>query len=53
MKVEFDKPPGFDGYMGLKFRLEELLQCRVDLVMQTALKPFARAIVEQEAIRVA
>jgi hypothetical protein len=39
--------------MSLKFRLEELLGCRVDLVMQTALKPFARPVVEQEAIRVA
>lgn len=51
--VEFEAPPGFDGYMGLKFRLEDLLGCRVDLVMRTALKPFARPVVEREAIRVA
>ncbi len=51
--VSFDHPPGFDGYMRLKFRPEELLECRVDLVMDGALKPEARPIVEQEAIRVA
>ena len=51
--VAFEQPPGFDGYMTLKFRLEELLGCRVDLVMDGALKPEARPVVEQEAIRVA
>lgn len=51
--VTFEYPPGFDGYMRLKFRLEELLGCRVDLVMDGALKPEARPVVEQEAIRVA
>ena len=51
--VEFETPPGFDGYMGLMFRLEDLLGCRVDLVMETALEPCARPVVEQEAIRVA
>lgn len=51
--VGFEAPPGFDGYMGLKFRLEELLGGRVDLVMETALKPFERPVVDQEAIRVA
>ncbi len=51
--VEFSEPPGFDGYMNLKFRLEELLEARVDLVMQKALKPEARNAVEKEIIRVA
>ena len=51
--VEFKQPPGFDGYMDLKFWLEELLRHRVDLVMRTALKPDALPIVEEEAIRVA
>ena len=51
--VAFKEPPGFDGYMALKFRLEELLGCRVDLVMDGALKPEARPVVEQEGIRVA
>jgi predicted nucleotidyltransferase len=51
--VGFADPPGFDGYMSLKFRIEDLLGCRVDLVMDEALKPFARPAVEREAIRVA
>ncbi len=51
--VEFGQPPGFDGYMSLKFRLEEILGCRVDLVMEKALKPHARPAVEREGIRVA
>jgi len=49
----FEHPPGFDGYMSLKFLLEGLLGCRVDLVMDGALTPEARPLVEQEAIRVA
>jgi len=51
--VDFDQSPGFDGYMALKFWLEELLHCRVDLVMRKALKPQAVAVVDAEAIRVA
>ncbi len=51
--VEFETPPGFDGYMTLKFRLEELLGCRVDLVMRRALLPQAEPTVAREAIRVA
>jgi predicted nucleotidyltransferase len=51
--VEFARAPGFDGYMSLKFRIEDLLGCPVDLVMNKALRPFARPVVEREAIRVA
>jgi len=51
--VGFAEPPGFDGYMALKWRLEELLGTRVDLVMEGALRPEARPVVEAEAIRVA
>ncbi len=51
--VDFSSSPGFDGYMDLKFRLEELLACRVDLVMRRALKPYAVPTVGREAIRVA
>ena len=51
--VDFSEPPGFDGYMNLKFRLEEILEVRVDLVMQKALKPETRHVVEEEIIRVA
>jgi uncharacterized protein len=51
--VEFKNSPGFDGYMALKFFLEDLLGAKVDLVMASALKPWARPTVEREAIRVA
>jgi uncharacterized protein len=51
--VEFNDSPGFDGYMALKFFLEDLLDTKVDLVMASALKPWALPAVEREAIRVA
>ena len=50
--VDFASPPGFDGYMGLKLYLEDLLNRPVDLVMKTALKPWARPAIGQEAIPV-
>ena len=50
--VEFNGSPGFDGYMGLKLYLEDLLSQPVDLVMSTALRPSVKPIVEQEAVRV-
>jgi uncharacterized protein len=50
--VDLTTPPGFDRYMSLKFRIEELLGRRVDLVMDKALKPFARRTVDREAIRI-
>ncbi|MFB3881039.1 MAG: nucleotidyltransferase family protein [Armatimonadota bacterium] len=51
--VKFERAPGFDGYMKLKFRLEGILGRRVDLVMEDALKPWARPTVEREAVHVA
>src|SRR5689334_17991614 len=51
--VEFRETPGLTEYMGLKFWLEESLGRQVDLVMKRALKPWARPLVEAEAIRVA
>jgi predicted nucleotidyltransferase len=37
--VEFEKgKKTFDNYMGLKFFLENLLKCKVDLVISDALK---------------
>ena len=51
--VEFRETPGLTEYMGLKFWLEERLGRQVDLVMKRALKPWARPLVEAEAIRVA
>ena len=50
--VEFDSPPSFDRYMGLKFYLDDLLGVRVDLVTPRALKPRVRSYVEQEAVYV-
>jgi hypothetical protein len=50
--VAFARPPGFDGYMALKWYLEELLVARVDLVMEGALRGEALAIVESESVRV-
>jgi predicted nucleotidyltransferase len=38
--VEFEKGKvTFDNYMDLKFFLEDLFQCKVDLVMKEAIKP--------------
>ena len=51
--LEFEGPATFDLYMGLKLFLEDLLGCRVDLVMSKALKPRMRLYVEREAVRVA
>lgn len=51
--VLFEGSPGFDGYMALKWFLEDLLQVRVDLVMDGALGPEAREVIESEAVRVA
>jgi len=38
--VEFEKGKvTFDNYMDLKFFLEDLFECKVDLVMKDAIKP--------------
>lgn len=47
--VEFDSPT-FDHYMDLKFRLEEIFQRPVDLVVADTIKPRLRPIVEQEVL---
>lgn len=51
--VEFEGPTTFDGYFGLKERLEELLGTRVDLATPAMLKPRLKIEVEREGIRVA
>ena len=51
--VEFDGAATYDLYMGLKLYLEDLLGCRVDLVMDKALKRRMRPGVERDAVRVA
>ncbi len=50
--VEFQRPPTFKAYMGLKFFLEDLLGRKVDLVSPVTLKPRVRPYVEQEAVYV-
>jgi len=50
--VEFEGQATFDRYMDLKFYLEQLLECRVDLVTRKALKPRMRPVVEKEALYV-
>ena len=42
--------PSFDDYMNLKFYLEELLDCPVDLVIEDGLKPIVRPYVLAEVI---
>jgi predicted nucleotidyltransferase len=51
--VEFRETPGLAEYMRLKFWLEDQLRRPVDLVMEKALKSWARPVVGAEAIRVA
>jgi predicted nucleotidyltransferase len=51
--VEFEGQATFDRYMNLKFYLEQLLGCRVDLVTRKALKPRLRPSVEKEVLYVA
>lgn len=51
--VQFDGPATLDGYMDLKFWLEDVLGCPVDLVTDKGLRREIRPAVEREAIRVA
>ena len=47
--VEFEKGmKTFDNYMELKFYLEKLLDCKVDLVIADALKPQVKPYVMKE-----
>jgi predicted nucleotidyltransferase len=51
--VEFAASPTFDGYMDLKFRLEELLGAKVDLVTRGAVRAALKERIEREAVLVA
>ena len=51
--VEFAGRATFDGFMDLKFYLEDLLNTRVDLVTNNALRESMRAEIQREMIRVA
>ena len=49
--VELEKET-FRAYMGLKFFLEDLFGCKVDLVMKDSVKPRLRDIILREVIYV-
>lgn len=51
--VEFDGAITFDRFMNTKFYLEELLDRRVDLVVQKALKPRIKTRIAQDLVYVA
>lgn len=51
--VEFESPPTFDSYMGLRIYLEDLFGRRVDVATWKMLKPRLRDVVGRELLRVA
>ena len=51
--VDFDGDTTFDGFMGLRCFLEDLLSRKIDLVTRRALRTTMRPKIESEAIRVA
>ena len=51
--VVFEGKPTFDGFMDLKFYLEDLLGRSVDLVTDKAFHPQIRSAIEEELIHVA
>jgi len=50
--VEFDRPVGLFEFIRLKYYLEELTGCRVDLVTPDAIRPAMRAGILSEAVYV-
>lgn len=50
--VEFQGSASFDGYMDLKFYLEELFNKPVDLVIKEDLKPIIKEKIIKEAVYV-
>jgi len=40
----------FDSYMGVKFYLEDLFRCQVDLVLADSIKPLLREEILKEAV---
>jgi predicted nucleotidyltransferase len=49
--VEFDRPIGLFHFFRVQRRLEQILGCRVDLVMRDAVKPQLRERIFGEAVR--
>ncbi|MBI2119129.1 MAG: nucleotidyltransferase family protein [Elusimicrobia bacterium] len=45
--VEFNTK-SFDNYMGLKFYLEEIFKCKVDLIIPNTIKPRLRETILKE-----
>jgi hypothetical protein len=43
-------PPTFDGYMDVKFRLEDIFHRKVDLVLAHRIKPRLRQSILSEAV---
>jgi hypothetical protein len=50
--VEFESP-SFDAYMDTKFFLEDLFQCKIDLVIESNIKPRLRPYILNEVVYVA
>ncbi len=50
--VSFVAPPTAKQYFGALFYLEDLFQCRVDLVTEKALRKELRAYVDRDAVRI-
>ena len=48
--VEFDRPTGFFGLLGVKYRLEEILGVKVDLVTRAGVHPALRDNILAEAV---
>jgi hypothetical protein len=51
--VEFEGPPTFDGYIGLKDYLEALFGAEVDLATEDMVKPRLWQHIEKDLLRVA
>jgi hypothetical protein len=51
--VEFEGPPTFDGYVGLKDYLEALFGTEVDLATEAMVKPRLWQYIEKDLLRVA
>jgi predicted nucleotidyltransferase len=51
--VSFEKPATFNGFMEVKFYLEDLLGSKIDLVTEKALRPEIKDEIQRELINVA
>ena len=50
--VEFEGHATFDRFMDTKFYLEEILECKVDLVTPQAIKPRMKPYIMQDLVHV-